>query len=967
MEKSNTSNSESESDVDENSTFESKNYKVKSRLKKLNSSPEKNEISELINRKEPSKTTKRQINKNTELENKKKSHGKIQFPTNKNKLTDNDSINSNSILAEKQNFSDDSWNNVLKKKKSSKKIKFLAMTRKLIDESINSSNSISSEKENCSENELKNAAVDFSKLKTLSIPLVSCDRVLREKENLSKIRPCSVQISRLSLKSMSSTIELSVTSETEVATKKINKSLKRKSEQYLSNNAKRLKEDKFDQNSEKEEISNVVLKKKNKSMDCFDKKELVKNSRKTNENLVTNSEKAEEKKFRKAVSDMGESLKLSKSPVILKNCSINLTRVNSPKINFINHLVSSTPVVKKIGNVSRNELLPVNLEISNIASPINKTKIPPTPSESIITSKLLKEPSIRFEDINKLKAINLQNNWTANFQETTENWNDSSEYSEHDWETVSYNESQLAKEPSLQRKFRSFPIDNKTKSNSMTNSLKNNSSIMFDISSKNISSAISPNSTVNESKNKISMCKNLKVSLQKQVSPKRILDKSVEYEKSKSLFDDTKLENSSLEISNLSIDKKDLSKLSPVSVKLNKLENMESFKNSSLLNQSVFKGFEERRLSPMTSIPSSIVYSIVAEDSRNNSSLLDDQIEKENLLRSLAFEKSKCLNLNGKSKIFDQSCKLNFTNNGELSIKEDTSLNGRKLENSRMNLKMEKSQIVDKSILLKDSETKNGEESLITSDESFHSDENTSAISSQDIIEINLLNDSHDFGQVNESSAKKRWNSTEDLLTIPENKRKEEESAKYEEYMSQFKNPQRIYEDDVEDAETIMLEDAIKSQKVLQVEKEKMHLINEAVNNNKIYHRETLSRLTDPVRITERRKNYKNYESRLSGINEYDNMHSDETEVLTPAFKDVAILSDVAEEDSLTEDTSFTEQVPKQLFLKPGKSWARSLSILTNIHCENDVDKFSVGKGKQWRNSVISILDMQNEGNISFK
>lgn len=57
-------------------------------------------------------------------------------------------------------------------------------------------------------------------------------------------------------------------------------------------------------------------------------------------------------------------------------------------------------------------------------------------------------------------------------------------------------------------------------------------------------------------------------------------------------------------------------------------------------------------------------------------------------------------------------------------------------------------------------------------------------------------------------------------------------------------------------------------------------------------------------------------------------------------------------------------QLQRSVFLKPGKCWTRSLSILSNVNPESDLDKLCIGKGKKWRHSVRDILDMQKQGNI---
>ncbi|KAL6260889.1 hypothetical protein P5V15_008416 [Pogonomyrmex californicus] len=59
---------------------------------------------------------------------------------------------------------------------------------------------------------------------------------------------------------------------------------------------------------------------------------------------------------------------------------------------------------------------------------------------------------------------------------------------------------------------------------------------------------------------------------------------------------------------------------------------------------------------------------------------------------------------------------------------------------------------------------------------------------------------------------------------------------------------------------------------------------------------------------------------------------------------------------------STNKQMEKSVFLKPGKCWARSLSILNNINNGSNLHKLSIGKGKKWRHSVRDLLDMQKQG-----
>ncbi|XP_066581247.1 uncharacterized protein PF3D7_1120600 isoform X2 [Prorops nasuta] len=64
------------------------------------------------------------------------------------------------------------------------------------------------------------------------------------------------------------------------------------------------------------------------------------------------------------------------------------------------------------------------------------------------------------------------------------------------------------------------------------------------------------------------------------------------------------------------------------------------------------------------------------------------------------------------------------------------------------------------------------------------------------------------------------------------------------------------------------------------------------------------------------------------------------------------------------ENAIINKPTEKQVFLTPGKCWARSLSILNNIHGGVNMENLSSGKGKNWRKSVLNIIEMQKQGNI---
>lgn len=841
-----------------------------------------------------------------------------------------------------------------KKSQLTKKTK----SKKLIhDDTHRSLNFVSLGKENTLNDKSNNNKFQHSNLKSCSILLKQCDLIMSKKqENVVKLKPCSIKLSRLRVNSLPETIH---------------NNLKRKSEEKFINNFKRQrieneendekKSNTISQSINDESYDEIVNKSKKKSIKNVEKKK--RRSAIIFENLIRNSIGAKEniKKLRKVQTPPKIDSPIEiKSPIILKECSVNLTRINSPSISFTNNFFSSTPFIKKNINLHKQSL-PLNLEISNITSPIVTQNIPSTPDKKLITSNQFKEPSsIPLKNINKSKTVNFQNDLSENFQDNTENWNNSSDYSAIEWETI--NESELSKEPSLQRKFRLLPPNDKTKAN-----LTKNSSSITDTSF-----------SINDTKNKKTLInKSLEVSLERcHVGTKRFLNKSPEYEKSMSLcFDDTKSQddnlNSSLEITT---DSKDLKKFSSVSVKLTKLEYPESYNNSSILNQSDLKGFERKlelslkKLSPMTSIPTSIVYSIAVEDSRNDISLINDTNKKKG--KSLEFENSslrRCLN-------YDEEPEIQNINNNVSPIKKDKTLNDTNESNSEISiiesslkeddevkrkshlevsvilspLKMEKSQYFQK----KETSNQIIENSTIDSGNSF---ESTSAIkNTQEFVLDNnnsSLKVSQDSGQVNDSLTKSSQDSMNDdsLLT---------KKGQYEKYVKPFKQYQINSQEEIMDAETVIYD-----------KNDKNNIVTKAVNTSEINSKESLKQLKDSVKITQRRKKYQNWGWRLSDISENESRNFNENEIIND---DDEVIPKEAEKNanisSISNNSLIEQSQPEQhLFLKPGKSWARSLSILNNIHSQTDVDRFSVGKGKKWRHSVISILDMQNKGNIKFK
>ncbi|KAL0131659.1 hypothetical protein PUN28_002892 [Cardiocondyla obscurior] len=132
-----------------------------------------------------------------------------------------------------------------------------------------------------------------------------------------------------------------------------------------------------------------------------------------------------------------------------------------------------------------------------------------------------------------------------------------------------------------------------------------------------------------------------------------------------------------------------------------------------------------------------------------------------------------------------------------------------------------------------------------------------------------------------------------------------------------------------------------------------------------------LTRLQDSIRIGKRMQ-YPKWQLSMSNISDSLNIEATQlnNEMYYCAAKDKN-LSPSHSTYNLEHSKSFSDmplyskinaQVEKSVFLKPGKQWTRSLSILSNINKKSDLDKLSIGKGKNWRHSVRNILDMQQQG-----
>ncbi|XP_034943831.1 uncharacterized protein [Chelonus insularis] len=105
-----------------------------------------------------------------------------------------------------------------------------------------------------------------------------------------------------------------------------------------------------------------------------------------------------------------------------------------------------------------------------------------------------------------------------------------------------------------------------------------------------------------------------------------------------------------------------------------------------------------------------------------------------------------------------------------------------------------------------------------------------------------------------------------------------------------------------------------------------------------------LTRLDDSVKIPESRITHRHWKQPLN--------------VITESF-------DKSKNSNVSQNISARLDENKILFLKPGKSWARSLSILNNIHNTDDIEFLSLRKGKKWRQSVRNVLSMQSQGLLS--
>lgn len=164
------------------------------------------------------------------------------------------------------------------------------------------------------------------------------------------------------------------------------------------------------------------------------------------------------------------------------------------------------------------------------------------------------------------------------------------------------------------------------------------------------------------------------------------------------------------------------------------------------------------------------------------------------------------------------------------------------------------------------------------------------------------------------------------------------------------------------------------------------HSLLDKNQDNIVDARVLLTRLQDPIRIG-RRIRYPKWHLSMSNIS--NSLNNEATQSNNEIFRYVTtdkvsniqstaynsehsknIINSSLDHSSFNGMTQphndINKEIEKSVFLKPGKYWARSLSILNNINDRSNLEKLSIGKGKKWRHSVRDILDMQKQGNFLY-
>ncbi|XP_033210480.1 microtubule-associated protein futsch isoform X2 [Belonocnema kinseyi] len=267
--------------------------------------------------------------------------------------------------------------------------------------SFHSEESVSTQKDFYSsktDSVISSKIVFHKSLKECSVVVKRCDSMIRKKKGLFNLKPCSVKIPRLDIKSKRKVKAL------------ISKVLERKSK-------------------DETELEKVV----------------------ENEIVLTNNISIKETSSRKSLLEGIFDMKSQLSESLpLKDCVVKLTRINPPRNSFPGTLYSSTPFVRrKNDNLILEGFSPIAMEISNIAAVSESFRTPPSEIEStVVTSRKVSEPRLQLEDINSNNNNN--NNHHSNppptpFEFNSEILNASSDYSAIDWTTVSLSDSQCIK------------------------------------------------------------------------------------------------------------------------------------------------------------------------------------------------------------------------------------------------------------------------------------------------------------------------------------------------------------------------------------------------------------------------------------------------------------------------------------------------------------------------------------------
>ncbi|CAD1468461.1 unnamed protein product, partial [Heterotrigona itama] len=128
----------------------------------------------------------------------------------------------------------------------------------------------------------------------------------------------------------------------------------------------------------------------------------------------------------------------------------------------------------------------------------------------------------------------------------------------------------------------------------------------------------------------------------------------------------------------------------------------------------------------------------------------------------------------------------------------------------------------------------------------------------------------------------------------------------------------------------------------------------------------SLEKLQDPIRVSKRKK-YTKWDLDLMTIaedcNNIKNKKERHSEKINNDRQTIVQQNKLSVVENIIEQST-NNAMEKPVYLKPGKSWLRSLSILNNIQTQFNLDKLSIGKGKKWRHSVQDVLNMQKQGII---